>query len=177
MSTKDTNPKDAIATNKVALCVLSPIAKAYWAAAQTAGQIKYGSWNWRAAGIRSSVYLSAAMRHLDAYNSGEEFDPVDGTHHLGNAMACCAIILDARAAGKLTDDRPPSVSLRPAYEEAEQTVEALRKQYADKQPKHYTIQDTCRSPPPRQALELAGSSLSREQLVDMFGPAAPKAER
>jgi len=139
---KETNPKDAIAGNKVPLWLCSPIATAKWALAQFAGMIKYGAWNWRVAGVRSSVYLSAAKRHLDAYISGEELDPVDGTEHLANVMACCAILLDAKAAGKLTDDRPPSVNLRPTYAEIEAQMEKLRTQYADKDPRHYTIGDT-----------------------------------
>ncbi len=139
---KDTNPKDAAASSRIPLWLLSPIAKAHWALAQFAGFLKYGAWNWRIAGIRSSVYLSAMQRHLDAYTSGEEFDPIDGSHHLGNIMACAAIILDAKAAGKLTDDRPPSVSLRPAYEELEALATKLRAQYADRAPRHYTIDDT-----------------------------------
>lgn len=142
MSTKDTNPKDVAATTKVPLWLLSPIASAHWALAQFSGMTKYGAWNWRVAGVRSSVYLSAAMRHLAAYLSGEETDPVDGTHHLGNVMACCAILLDARAAGTLTDDRPPSVDLRTTYGELEKRAEKLRAQYADKAPRHYTIEDT-----------------------------------
>jgi hypothetical protein len=142
VSTKPTNPKDAAATNKIPHALLSPIAKAYWAVAQFAGMIKYGAWNWRRAGVRSSVYLSAMERHIDAYKSGEECDPIDGTHHLGNVMACCAIVLDAEAADKLTDDRPPSVSLRGAYNECQAVMQQLRDRYADKSPKHYTIDDT-----------------------------------
>ena len=142
MSSKPTNPKDIAATTRVPLALCSPIAKAEWAAAQHAGLCKYGAWNWRIAGVRASVYLSAAMRHLDAYLSGEETDPVDGTHHLGNVMACAAILLDAKAAGKLVDDRPPSVSLRPTYARAEATVKASAERYADRDPRHYTIADT-----------------------------------
>lgn len=140
--TKDTNPKDAIGDKKVPLWLLSPIAKAHWAVAQFSGLIKYGAWNWRKAGVRKSIYLSAMQRHMDAYLSGEEHDPVDGTKHLGNIMACAAILLDAEAAGKIVDDRPPSVGLREAYAEVEATMAKLREQYADKAPRHYTIEDT-----------------------------------
>lgn len=142
MSSKDTNPKDAIGDTKIPLWLLSPIAKACWALAMYSGMTKYGAWNFRCAGVRASVYLSAAQRHLDAYLSGEETDPVDGTHHLGNLMACAAILLDAKAAGKLTDDRPPSVGVRPTYAEQEALIAKLKKQYEDKKPRHYTIADT-----------------------------------
>ncbi|UUZ75569.1 DUF5664 domain-containing protein [Polaromonas sp. P1(28)-13] len=136
------NPKDKIGRLKLPLWLLSPIAKAHWALAQFAGMLKYGAWNWREAGISLSVYLSAMERHMDGYKSGETYDPVDGTHHLGNIMACCAIILDAGAAGKLTDDRPIVVSHRPAYEEAEKQMAVLSELYKDKTPKHFTIADT-----------------------------------
>jgi hypothetical protein len=82
------------------------------------------------------------LRHIDAYTSGEEFDPIDGTHHLGNIMACAAILLDAKAAGKLNDDRPPSVGLREAYAFIEEAMAKLRDQYSDRSPRHYTIDDT-----------------------------------
>jgi hypothetical protein len=107
-----------------------------------AGMLKYGSWNWRVAGVRSSVYLDAARRHIDAYVSGEECDPTDGTDHRANVMACMAILMDAEAAGKLTDDRPPIVSLRNVYGKCETLMARLREQYADRTPKHCTIHDT-----------------------------------
>lgn len=140
-TTKLSNPKDAIGDTKVPLWLLSPVAKIHWAMAQFAGICKYGAWNWRAAGVRSSVYLSAMQRHMDAYLSGEELDPVDGTHHLGNIMACCGILLDAQAAGKLTDDRPPLVTHRPSVGDAEKLMAKLKEQYKDKAPRHWTIAD------------------------------------
>lgn len=139
---KASNPKDSIGDTKIPLWLLSPVAKAQWALAQFAGLLKYGAWNWRKAGVRSSVYLSAINRHADAYASGEEFDPVDGTHHLGNIMACCAILLDAKAAGKLVDDRPPSVGIRDEYDAAQKQMAVLREKYKDMNPRHYTIADT-----------------------------------
>lgn len=138
---KFSNPKDSIGDTKVPLWLLSPIAKAHWALGQYAGMLKYGAWNWRKAGVRSSVYLSAIERHLEAYKSGEELDPVDGSHHLGNIMACCAILLDSKAANMLTDDRPPSVSVRDTFQFVEHTMAKLKQTYKDKDPKHYTIKD------------------------------------
>lgn len=136
-----TNPKDSIGDKKAAMHLLSPIAEAHWMVGQYAGMLKYGAWNWRAAGVRSSVYISAARRHLMAYLSGEEYDPVDGSHHLGNVMACAAILLEASAIGKLVDDRPPSFSHRPTLTWAEDRMAQLKVQYSDKTPRHYTIAD------------------------------------
>lgn len=138
---KLTNPKDAAGDSKVPLWILSPVASAHWALAQFAGLLKYGAWNWRAAGVRNSTYISAMRRHIDAYESGEDFDPVDLTHHLGNIMACSAIILDAEAAGKLTDDRPPVVDVRPTYAFVERVMVTLKAKYAALNPKHWSIKD------------------------------------
>jgi hypothetical protein len=135
------NPKDAAGRAKVPLALLSPIAKAAWAMAQFVGKVKYGAWNWRGTEVLASVYISAAQRHLDAWFSGETYDPDDGTHHLGNVMACAAILLDAAACGKLVDDRPPRVSHRPAYAEAEAIVSPTEAKYAGREVKHWTIAD------------------------------------
>lgn len=140
--TKDTNPKDAIGDTKVPLWLLPTTPKIHWAMAHFAGATKYGTANWRVAGVRTSVYLSAMERHMEAFKSGEDLDPVDGTHHLGNVMACCAILMDAAAAHKLTDDRPPRVDHRPAIAEAEALMAKLKTQYADRNPRHYTIADS-----------------------------------
>lgn len=139
---KDTNPKDGAGDKKVPLWLLSPLAKAEWAQAQFVGQVKYGAWNWRVAGVRASTYLSAMERHMDAYKSGENSDPTDGTSHLGNIMACAAILVDAIASSKLTDDRPPSIDLRPTYTKVEAGMVKTRVTYANLQPTHYTIADT-----------------------------------
>jgi hypothetical protein len=70
------------------------------------GARKYGPYNWREEGVGASTYLSAAMRHLRAYLDGEQNAMDSGVHHLGHAMACLAILLDAEAVGNLVDDRP-----------------------------------------------------------------------
>lgn len=151
-NTKPSNPKDAIGVKKVPLWLCSAVAKAHWAAAQFSGLIKYGAWNWRAAGVRTSVYLSAMQRHMDAFASGEDYDPIDGTYHLGNIMACCAILMDANAAGKLTDDRGPRIDFRPSYREVEELMAKLVAQYQDylpggpKAPIHYTIETPADAP-------------------------------
>lgn len=141
-ATKESNPKEAIGDSKVPLALCSPIASAHWALAQFAGMCKYQAWNWRVAGVRASTYISAMKRHIDAFESGEELDPVDGTHHLGNIMACASILLDAKAAGKFNDDRPPVVDLRPTYDWVQQQMKTLRETYAHIPQAPYTIEHT-----------------------------------
>jgi hypothetical protein len=139
---KTSNPKEAIGDTKVPLWLLSSVAKVHWALAQFAGMLKYGAWNWRIAGVRNSTYISAIERHIEGWKNGERVDPIDGTHHLGNVMACCAIVIEAEAAGKLNDDRPPShPGYRKSIAEAEELMAKLKKQYADRRPQHWTIGD------------------------------------
>jgi hypothetical protein len=51
-----------------------------------AGEKKYGTANW-ANGIEMRRLLSAAMRHIGQFNSGEDFDSETSTIHLANAAA------------------------------------------------------------------------------------------
>lgn len=142
-SAKPTNPKDAIATDKLPLHLVSPFVKAYQAISHYLGNVKYGAWNWRGAGARVSVYVSALHRHIDAWWEGEENDPVDGTPHLANALACIDILIDAKHAGLLIDDRPPSnaAELARIRAELEALMPKIRQKYADKHPHHFTIAD------------------------------------
>lgn len=144
MSEKQTNPKDAIATDKLPSHLVSPIVKAYQAIAHYLGNVKYGAWNFRAAGARASVYRAALDRHVDAWWEGQELDPADGTPHLANALACLDILIDAKHSGKLIDDRPPSLDreLMKVRAEFEALMPKIREKYADKNPRHYTIADS-----------------------------------
>jgi len=144
MSEKPTNPKDAIATNKLPSHLVSPIVKAYQAISHFLGNVKYGAWNYRGAGARASVYKAALDRHVDAWWEGEELDPTDGTPHLANALACIGILIDAKHAGKLVDDRPPSLhgELATVRAKFEALMPIIRERYADKAPYHYSIADT-----------------------------------
>lgn len=140
--TKPVNPKDGVGSAKAPLELLSAVAKVHWALAQFAGKAKYGAWNWRVAGARASVLLGALERHLELWKNGEELAQDDGTHHLGNVMACCAILLEAQYMGILVDDRPPQVDLTQLLEDAKTEVAYLRETYKDKTPKHYSIGDS-----------------------------------
>ena len=171
---KHTNPKDAVGSTKLPLWLLSPVAKAHWAIGQMAGLLKYGAWNWRAAGVRSSIYISAMERHIDKWKSGQKFDQVDGSHHLGNVMACAAILLDAEHAGKLTDDRPPSVEVDGLYDWAEGAIAKLAKQYADKAPRHYTIADTDEIAGAAPAEQLSGLEVTEPAPLPVIERRAPR---
>lgn len=117
--TKDTNPKDAAATTRLDLSLVPDSAVAYCALAFTEGDLKYGGYNWRVAGVQTSVYIAALRRHIAKYVNGEWADPKTKVPHLANAIACLAVLIDAHEQGNLNDDRPPrqSVELYSRFEE------------------------------------------------------------
>ncbi len=103
---KDGNPKDLVGQTKAQMWLIPPAAKISLAEALMDGAKKYEPYNWREKGVRASVYLSAAERHIMSYLDGEDHAKDSGVHHLGHAMACMAILLDAISLGNLVDDRP-----------------------------------------------------------------------
>jgi hypothetical protein len=66
---------------------------------------RYGAYNWRDTGVCATTYISAIMRHLDAWRDGEDIDPESGVTHLAHIAASCNILMDAHKCGKLIDDR------------------------------------------------------------------------
>lgn len=100
------NPKDALGLQKPDMSVVPPTAELHLASAMMDGAVKYGPFNWRDKPVQARIYYAAARRHLVQWLDGEDFDPVSNVHHLGHAMACCAILLDAYELGVLKDDRP-----------------------------------------------------------------------
>ena len=70
------------------------------------GASKYGAFNWRDDEVSASVYYDAALRHMACYFDGQVNDEESGQPHLSHVMACCSILIDAEAHGKLNDDRP-----------------------------------------------------------------------
>lgn len=104
----ETNPKDLIGITKSRLDLVPPALAISAAPAMELGARKYGPYNWRTKAVRLTVYLGAIERHVAAYKDGQDTDPESGYSHLGHAAACLAIIADAKAIGKLIDDRPPA---------------------------------------------------------------------
>lgn len=139
---RPTNPKDALAVSKLPLHLVPDTIEAYAALAFAEGASKYGAYNWRVAGVLASVYHSALKRHLASWHNGEEADPVTGVPHLASVIACAGILLDAQLCGKLTDDRPPRADLAERIRSAEAEVAKVFSLFADRRPRHYTIDDS-----------------------------------
>ena len=139
---KPSNPKDLVGSGKLPLHLVPSALTAAASVAFLNGALKYGRSNWRVAGVRASIYADAAYRHLAAWFEGEEVDPDDGVPHLSAVLACVGIILDARAAGKLNDDRCVAGGYRALSDGLTAHVARLKALHAGKSPKHYTIEDS-----------------------------------
>lgn len=111
MTTKDTNPKDAIGSSKPTLSTLPWPVLYEVGAAMLEGACKYRRHNYRIAGVRASIYFDAAMRHLVAWWEGEDMDPDSGVHHITKCIAGLVVLRDAMMQGMLAnDDRPPAAT-------------------------------------------------------------------
>ena len=103
---KMTNPKDIAATNKLPFDRLPMATVAEVAVALHEGSQKYGYMNWREEGVQSGVYINAALRHLLAWQEGENIDPDSGLSHITKAVAGLLILRDAIIHDNWVDTRP-----------------------------------------------------------------------
>lgn len=100
------NPKAIYGRAKPSLGLIPSAAMVEEAAVLQLGADKYGPFNWRKDAVESMTYVHATLRHLFSWLDGEDLDPESRSSHLAHARACLGIVLDAKALGKLIDDRP-----------------------------------------------------------------------
>lgn len=91
-------------TDKLPLHLLSTEAMNQTAAVLKFGAQKYAEHNWRK-GFAWSRPLSAAMRHITAFNDGEDKDPESGLSHLAHAACCIMFLLEFEKTHQNLDDR------------------------------------------------------------------------
>lgn len=137
---KDTNPKDAIGISKAPMSTVPAAVLAEVGVAMLEGASKYGRHNYRAAGVRSSVYYDATMRHLMAWWEGEDTDPDSGMSHITKAITSLVVLRDAMIQDMCTDDRPPRSA--EFYARLNTLAAEVLARHADKSPRHYTIADS-----------------------------------
>lgn len=141
MTNKPSNPKDAIGIRKLAFSVLPWRVLTGVALAMLEGAAKYGRHNYRAAGVRASVYFDAVVaRHLTDWWEGVDIDPDSGVHHIDKAIAGLMVMRDSMYQGNFEDDRPPNGRLD--MEALNAQASRILDRHADKSPRHYTIKDT-----------------------------------
>jgi hypothetical protein len=68
------------------------------------GAQKYAAHNWRK-GFNWSRPLAAALRHINAFNDGEDTDPESGLSHMAHAACCIMFMLEFEKTHKHLDDR------------------------------------------------------------------------
>jgi Domain of unknown function (DUF5664) len=139
MMLKDTNPKDAVGCKKAPMSTVSAAVLAEIGVAMLEGAAKYGRHNYRAAGVRASIYYDGTMRHLMAWWEGEDIDPDSGLSHITKAITSLVVLRDAMIQGMCTDDRPPRSA--EFYAELNRRAAEIVERYADRNPRHYTIED------------------------------------
>lgn len=135
-TTKPSNPKDAVGSKKVSMSVLPANVLMEVALGLQEGALKYGRHNYRAVGVRASVYYDATLRHLMAFWEGEDIDPDSQLSHVTKAISSLIVLRDSMLRGNWTDDRPPKSSenwIGPLNERAS----ALVQRYACTEVKHY----------------------------------------
>ena len=91
-------------TEKPRMDLVDPHALEQLAAVLTFGAKKYAAHNWRK-GIAYSRLIAAAMRHINAFNAGEDLDPESGLPHVAHAMCCMMFLLGMMQARPDLDDR------------------------------------------------------------------------
>jgi hypothetical protein len=89
---------------KLPLHLLSTEAMNQTAAVLQFGAEKYAAHNWRK-GFTWSRPLAAAMRHITAFNAGEDKDPESGLSHLAHAACCIMFLLEFEKTHRELDDR------------------------------------------------------------------------
>lgn len=108
----DDNPKTRFGATKPPMQLIPGPALAHIATAFRDGAEKYGPYNWRDKAVSSSIYVAAAMRHIELWFNREENAQDSGVHHLGHAAACLSILMDAQETNMLNDDRPKAMDMQ-----------------------------------------------------------------
>jgi len=91
--------------DKIRLELLPPELMTAVGSILTFGAKKYTDRNWELGMDWSRVY-GALLRHLNAWWSGDTFDPETGKSHLWHAGCCIAFLIAYEQRGTGTDDRP-----------------------------------------------------------------------
>lgn len=135
---KQTNPKDIIGSRKLLFSVLPWRVLIGVAVAFLEGALKYGRHNYRAAGVRHSVYFDALQRHILSWWEGEDIDPDSGLHHVDKAIACLFVLRDSMLHGNDTDDRPLNGVKLP---DVQAQIDAIHARHDGRGMKHWTRGD------------------------------------
>lgn len=136
---KDTNPKESIGIRKAPMSTVSAAVLAEVGVAMLEGAAKYGRHNYRASGVKASVYYDGLMRHIMGWWEGEDIDPDSGMSHITKAITSLVVLRDAMIHGTFEDDRPPRSP--EFYAKLNELAGEILDRHADKHPQHFTLHD------------------------------------
>lgn len=143
MSTKTSNPKDAIGVKKWRQFMVVPM-QVIWelGVAMLEGTLKYGRHNYRGAGVRASVYVDAALGHIHQWVEGEDIDKDSNLSHIIKAIASLVVLRDAMMNNMWVDDRPPPIKdMDGLRDRLQSAVESNFEKYGEVHPHHWTNAD------------------------------------
>ena len=94
-------------TNKPRFDLVPPRALREVAQVMTHGAEKYSDWNYlKGDGLKAGRYVAATIRHINAFQCGEDNDAEWDLHHLAHAAASILMALEElRVHGQQSDDR------------------------------------------------------------------------
>lgn len=79
---------------KPRLDLIPPLAELQVAKVLTFGALKYSPDNWRKVEDAKQRYIAAALRHINAYRSGEMDDSESGINHIAHAITGLLFVLE-----------------------------------------------------------------------------------
>lgn len=91
-------------TGKPSLSLIPRVALEAEARVFGLGAVKYERFNFKK-GFKYSRLIDAALRHIIAFNDGEDLDLETKESHLAHARCCLAMLLDTISLGTAEDDR------------------------------------------------------------------------
>lgn len=129
--TNPVNPKDRVGVSKWRqIFAVPPRVLFEIGVGMLEGALKYGRFNYRITGVRSSIYVDAAIGHIFTWVEGEDTDPDSGLSHITKAICSLVVLRDAMIEGNLEDDRPPShQSFKPHQDALGSIVAAMFDRY------------------------------------------------
>ena len=140
-TTKQSNPKDVVGAHKVPPHVVPCGVLLEIALGMLEGSCKYGAHNYRAVGVRASIYYDATMRHLMAWWEGEDNDPDSGLSHIIKAITTLVVLRDSMHADNWVDDRPPRLPGGADIAGSNAAAKSIIRQYPNSVPPYTEIKN------------------------------------
>jgi len=115
------NPKKAKGAIKAPFHATPELGNIQMSNVMAGGGWKYGDFNYHESDVDAQTYLSAMRRHYLLWKDGADSDKESQQSHLAHIMACCAILIETQAMGKMIDNRSKTGLVEAALEASSKT--------------------------------------------------------